>query len=145
MFLEKKEKNHILYNYFLVLDSQTSSSGISTINNVAELNTQQKSKGEFDPVEAARQIKNVIGIGQSQQQQQNIVPPKPLMDLKPILCDQQTGQQQKSNIMSSKSAGQNLNTKVTPPPPQQQQQQQQQQPGPPGQESQPTILWQCNL
>ncbi|CAF5111412.1 unnamed protein product, partial [Rotaria socialis] len=80
-----------------------------TINNVAELNTQQKSKNEFDPVEAARQIKNVIGIGQSQQQ--SVVPPKPLMDLKPILCDQQTGQQQKSNVMSSKSTGQNLNTK----------------------------------
>ncbi|CAF1944534.1 unnamed protein product [Rotaria magnacalcarata] len=103
-----------------VLDSQISSSGILTINNVTELNTQQKSKGEFDPVEAARQIKNVIGIGQAQQQ--NIVPPKPLMDLKPILCDQQTGQQQKSNIMSSKSTGQNLNTKGTPSPPQQQQQ-----------------------
>jgi len=89
------------------------------VNNVSELNTQQKSKAEFDPIEAARQIKNVIGIGQSQQhqQQQNAPPPKPLMDLKPLMGDQQTGQQQKSNIISSKSTGQNLNTKVTPPPP----------------------------
>ena len=94
------------------------------MNNVSDLNTQQKSKPEFDPIEAARQIKNVIGIGQSQsqqqQQQQNAPPPKPLMDLKPLMGDQQTGQQQqqqKSNIMSSKSTGQNLNTKVTPPPP----------------------------
>ncbi len=86
----------------------------STVNNVPELNTQQKSKTEFDPIEAARQIKNVIGIGQIQQ---NAPPPKPLMDLKPLMNDQQIGQQQKSNIVSSKSFGQNLNTKVTPPPP----------------------------
>jgi len=90
------------------------------VNNVSELNTQQKLKPEFDPIEAARQIKNVIGVGQSQQQQQqqpNAPPPKPLMDLKPLMGDQQTVQQQKSNMISSKSSGQNFNTKVTPPPP----------------------------
>lgn len=99
---------------FLVLNGKSSTLGTSTVNNVSE----QKSKSEFDPEEAARQIKNVIGIGQSQQQ--NTIPPKPLMDLKPLMNDQQTGQQhqQKSNIISSKPAGQNLNTKVTPPPPQ---------------------------
>jgi hypothetical protein len=101
--------------YFLVPNGQSSSLGTSAVNNVPEPNTQQKSKSEFDPVEAARQIKNVIGIGQSQQQQ-NAAPPKPLMDLKPLMGGQQTGQQQKSNIISSKSPGQNLNTKVTPPP-----------------------------
>jgi hypothetical protein len=93
------------------------------VNNGSELNTQQKSKPEFDPVEAARQIKNVIGIGQTQQQQQqqqqNPPPPKPLMDIKPLMGDQQSGQQQqqKSNIVSSKSTGPTLHTKVTPPPP----------------------------
>ncbi|CAF2501260.1 unnamed protein product [Rotaria sp. Silwood2] len=109
-----------------MLNGQNLSSGTSTVNNVSEVNTQQKSKNEFDPVEATRQIKNVIGIGQShhhphhhhqhQQQQQNISPPKPLMDLKPLICDQQIGQQQKSNIISSKSTGQSFNAKVTPPP-----------------------------
>ncbi|CAF3361715.1 unnamed protein product [Rotaria sp. Silwood1] len=102
-----------------MLNGQNSSAGTSTVNNVSELNTQQQSKNEFDLVEAARQIKNVIGIGQSQQQQhQNTSLPKPLMDLKPLICDQQIGQQQqqKSNIISSKSTGQSLNTKVTPPP-----------------------------
>jgi hypothetical protein len=91
----------------------------SNVNNVSELNTQQKLKSEFDPIEAARQIKNVIGIGQSQQQQQqsNAPPPKPLMDIKPLMGNQQIGQQQKSNIIQSKSIGQNLSTKVTPPPP----------------------------
>ena len=38
------------------------------------------------------------------------------MDLKPLMGDQQTGQQQKSNIISSKPTGQNLNTKLTSPP-----------------------------
>jgi hypothetical protein len=95
---------------FLASNGQSSSLGTSTVNTVPE----QKTKSEFDPVEAARQIKNVIGIGQSQQQ--NVPPPKPLMDLKPLMGDQQTGQQQKSNIISSKPTGQNLNTKLTPPP-----------------------------
>jgi hypothetical protein len=98
-----------------VLNSKFSLLGATNVNNVSDLNTQQKSKPEFDPIEAARQIKSVIGIGQSQQQ--NAPPPKPLMDLKPLMGDQQTGQQQKSNIISSKSTGQNMNTKVTPPPP----------------------------
>ena len=34
-------------------------------NNQSDINNQQKSKPEFDPIEAARQIKNVIGIGQT--------------------------------------------------------------------------------
>ncbi len=106
----------ILIYYFLVSNSQISSLGTSNVNNVSELNTQQKSKSEFDPIEAARQIKNVIGIGQSQQQQSNAPPPKPLMDLKPLMSNQQLGQQQKSNIIQSKSIGQNLSAKLTPPP-----------------------------
>ncbi len=108
-----------IYIYiYLVSNGKFSSLGASNVNNVSELNTQQKLKPEFDPIEAARQIKNVIGVGQSQQQQQqpNAPPPKPLMDLKPLMGDQQTGQQQKSNMISSKSSGQNFNTKVTPPP-----------------------------
>ncbi len=48
-------------------------------------------KPEFDPIEAARQIKNVIGIGQTP---------------KPLISDQK-----------SKTTGQILNPKVTPPPP----------------------------
>src|SRR5262249_25681639 len=108
--------SYIYVNYnFLVSNGPFPSLGASNVNNISELNTQQKSKPEFDPIEAARQIKNVIGIGQPQQQ--NAPPPKPLMDLKPLMGDQQTGQQQKPNIISSKSTGQNLTTKLTPPPP----------------------------
>lgn len=89
------------------------------MNTVSELNTQHKSKSEFDPVEAARQIKNVIGIGQSQQSQQiNASPPKPLMDVKPYMTHQPLGQQAKPNAIPSKSTGPNLNAKITPPPPQ---------------------------
>ncbi len=66
------------------------------------INNQPKSKPEFDPIEAARQIKSVIGIGQTP---------------KPSISDQQ---------QKPKPTGQMLNTKVTappppPPPPQQQQ------------------------
>ena len=94
-------------------------SGGSNVNTVSELNTQHKSKSEFDPVEAARQIKNVIGIGQSQQTQQiNASPPKPLMDIKPYMSHQSLAQQTKSNVIPSKSTGQNMNAKITPPPPQ---------------------------
>jgi hypothetical protein len=57
-----------------------------------DINNQQKSKPEFDPIEAARQIKSVIGIGQTS---------------KPSISDQQ---------QKSKSTGQILTTKVTPPP-----------------------------
>ncbi|CAF3866124.1 unnamed protein product [Rotaria sordida] len=61
-------------------------------NDSTEVNNQEKSKPDFDPIEAARQIKNVIGIGQT---------PKLLV----------TEQLQKSKI-----SGQTLNAKITPPP-----------------------------
>ncbi|CAF1018835.1 unnamed protein product [Adineta steineri] len=62
-------------------------------NGQSDRTNQDKSKSDFDPIEAARQIKNVIGIGQT---------PKTLI----------TDQHQKS-----KPTGQTINTKVTPPPP----------------------------
>ncbi|CAF3409447.1 unnamed protein product [Rotaria sp. Silwood1] len=55
-------------------------------------NNQEKSKSGFDPIEAARQIKNVIGIGQTP---------------KSSVTDQ---------LQKSKTTGQSLHTKVTPPP-----------------------------
>ncbi|CAF1530042.1 unnamed protein product [Adineta ricciae] len=113
------EDNHVsnaLHSSSGVTNGQ-SSLKTSSVNNVSDPNTSQKSKTEFDPVEATRQIKNVIGIGQFQQQQhQNNALPQPLMDIKPLMNDQQTGQQQKSNTIPSKSFGQTMNTKVTPPP-----------------------------
>ncbi|CAF0787518.1 unnamed protein product [Adineta steineri] len=109
--LDENNVSNTLHAPSGVPNGQTSSLGISTGNNNSEQNSHQKLKPEFDPIEAARQIKNVIGIGQSQQQQQQPnAPPKPLMDLKPLMNDQQ------QNIGSSKSFGQNINTKVTPPP-----------------------------
>lgn len=94
------------HNLSEVPNNQYPSLKNSTVNNVSELNTQQQSKSNFDPMEAARQIKNVIGIGQTQPQQQQKIPPtKPLMG----------NQQQKPNIIPSKSTGQNFQTKVTPP------------------------------
>ncbi|CAF2824442.1 unnamed protein product [Rotaria sp. Silwood2] len=60
-------------------------------NESTEATNQEKSKPEFDPIEAARQIKNVIGIGQT---------PKPLVT---------------EQLQKSKTTGQSLNTKVTPP------------------------------
>ena len=78
-----------------------------TVNNVSALNTRPK----FDPVEATRQLKDAIGIGQIKQQ--NVSSSlQPLIDLKPIVNDQQ----QQSNMISSKSTGHNLNTKLTSPP-----------------------------
>lgn len=103
----------------LVSKTQLSSLGGSNVNTASELNTQHKLKSEFDPVEAARQIKNVIGIGQSQQSQQiNASPPKPLMDVQPYMTHQSVGQQAKPNAIPSKSTGPNMNAKITPPLPQ---------------------------
>ena len=89
-----------------------------SVNNTSERNAQQTSSNEFDPVEAARQIKNVIGIGHSQQQQQQQQPTnpsqgKPMRDFKPLMNDQSTtGQASKS-----KSTGHPLSSKATPTPP----------------------------
>ncbi|CAF2231539.1 unnamed protein product [Rotaria magnacalcarata] len=55
-------------------------------------NNQEKSKPDFDPIEAARQIKNVIGIGQAP---------------KPVESDQ---------LQKSKTIAPLMNTKLTPPP-----------------------------
>jgi hypothetical protein len=74
-----------------ILNSDDSS---RDLNGQSDLNTQQKSTPEFDPIEAARQIKSVIGIGQTS---------------KSSISDQQ---------QKSKPSGQMLNTKVTPSPPQ---------------------------
>ena len=66
------------------------------------LKAQGKSKPEFDPIEATRQIKHVIGIGQA---------PKPLMDIQPLMSDQKS---------KTKSSGQTLTSKgvsSSPPPP----------------------------
>ena len=90
-----------------VSNGQYSSLKNSNVNNVSELNSQQKSKTNFDPMEAARQIKNVIGIGQTQPQQQRNT--KSSVDLKPLMGNQQP----------SKPTGQNFHTKISPPlPPQ---------------------------
>ena len=84
---------------------------VSSTQNVSEPNAQQKGQSEFDPVEAARQIKHVIGIGlaqQQQQKQQSAAAPKSLMELKSSTSDSSTGQQVKS-----KGTGQNLGVKAT--------------------------------
>jgi hypothetical protein len=62
------------------------------LNGQSDLTNQQKSKPDFDPIEAARQIKSVIGIGQTS---------------KSSISEQQ---------QKSKSTGPPLNTKGTPPP-----------------------------
>jgi hypothetical protein len=77
--------NFILSIYSLILYPLVS-------NGQSDLNNQQKSKPEFDPIEAARQIKNVIGIGQT---------PKPLI----------SDPQEKSKVTNPIS-----NNKLTPPP-----------------------------
>lgn len=80
----------------------------------SERNAQQTSSSEFDPEEAARQIKNVIGIGGSQQSSASINPSqgKAMMDLKPMINDSSTGP---SNKM--KSTGHPSTSKATPTPP----------------------------
>lgn len=96
----------------LVANGQSLPAGVSSTKNVSEPNAQQKGQSEFDPVEAARQIKNVIGIGAAQQQKQSgASAPKSLMGLKSSGSEQSTGQQVKS-----KGTGQNSSAKATPSP-----------------------------
>jgi hypothetical protein len=51
-------------------NGQTLVPGALSSKNLSESNAQQTAQTQFDPVEATRQIKNVIGIGQGQHQQQ---------------------------------------------------------------------------
>ena len=104
----------------LVSNGQSSGLGISSKSNLSEANTQQTAQSEFDPVEATRQIKNVIGIGQvqqqQQQQQQNVTLSKSLIDMKPMIVNPSAAPVLKSNPSTSKSSGQVSQNKATPPP-----------------------------
>ena len=78
-------------------------------NNQADLNNQAKSTPEFDPIEAARQIKSFIGIGQTskvsnsdQQQQQK---PKPTNKVTPPPPSSQTRIPQQPVIFSDRFDG----------------------------------------
>jgi len=92
------------------------SAGSSMNPNMSERNAQQASSSEFDPVEAARQIKNAIGISHAKQVQSsstNASQTKPLMDLKPLITDSSAG----SSNKSKSSTGPVATNKVTPTPP----------------------------
>ena len=77
--------------------------------NVSERNAQQTSSSEFDPVEAARQIKNVIGIGHGQQVQ----PSSANAAQTKSMIDSSAG----SSNKSKPTAGHPVASKVTPTPP----------------------------